>query len=55
MTIGNDFINYVSSEAVSGDNLGLTKREFFAAMALQGLRASKVIKEKSSPLEANSL
>jgi hypothetical protein len=40
MTHANDFIHLVSSQAVEGDNLGLTKREYFAAMAMQGYLAS---------------
>ena len=35
-TKGNDLVAFVSSEATTDDNLGLTKREYFAAIAMQG-------------------
>lgn len=43
MTNGNDSVVFVSGEATSNDNLGLTKREYFAAIAMQGLLASNSV------------
>jgi len=40
MTNANEFIHYISCEADGNDNLGLTKREYFAAMAMQGMLSS---------------
>lgn len=36
-TNGNDPINYVHGEATQHDSLGLTKREHFAALAMQAI------------------
>lgn len=55
MTNGNDLIHFVSKEAVEGDNLGLTKREYFSGLAMQGLLAKegwsdRIVSEKSNAL-----
>jgi hypothetical protein len=40
MTDGQETINYVPSDGNCAPCFGLTKREYFAAMAMQGILAS---------------
>lgn len=46
MTNGNEAVTFVDNAPLSG--YGLTKREYFAAMALQGILASGVVWHKTS-------
>jgi len=55
MTDGQETINYVPSDGNCAPCFGLTKREYFAAMALQGMLASgNYIWQSAVPLAIQS-